>query len=117
MASSSRVRSKLQEMIDRLGKAPADVRRDLARALPKPRRVQIEVTDLRKSYWTDLARGKMGPLQEGPAPERADITLRGSSDDLIAMVDGKANLLSMYLRGKVRIDASLSDLMALRKMA
>jgi len=39
------------------------------------------------------------------------------SDDLVALVDGKRSLFSSYLSGQVRIRASVSDLMRLRKLA
>jgi hypothetical protein len=115
--SKKRVKAQLQEMIDRLDRAGDEVHENLARALPRRRRIQIDVSDLEASYWTDLAKGRMGKLNEGEAPDGADITLRASSDDLSDMIDGEKSLVSMYFRGKIRINASLSDIMALRKMA
>ncbi|MFN2545571.1 MAG: SCP2 sterol-binding domain-containing protein [Actinomycetota bacterium] len=116
MATKKEVEAKLREMVRRLAGSGEDVQANLARALPDPRMIQIDVTDLDASYWTQLADGRMSTMKPGAAPE-VDIRLRASSDDLVAMVDGELGLLKSYLSGRIRIDASLSDLLALRKMA
>jgi len=114
--NKKQVEAKLQEMMGRLDGAPADARANLAKALPDPRTIQIDVTDLDTSYWTQLVGGRMTELREGTA-EDVDIKMRASSDDLIAMIDGELGLLKSYLSGRIRIEASLSDLLALRKLA
>ena len=42
--------------------------------------------------------------------------MRAKSDDLVAMIDGEMGLMSSFLSGRVRVDAPLSDLLALRKL-
>jgi predicted lipid carrier protein YhbT len=116
VATKKEVETKLREMISRLEQSGDEVHENLARALPDPRTIQIDVTDLDISYWTELAGGRMGKLKPGPA-EDVDIKLRASGDDLVAMVNGELGLLKSYLSGRIRIDASFSDLLALRKMA
>jgi hypothetical protein len=116
MATKKQVETKLRQMISRLGSADDEVRRNLASALPGPKIVQIEVPDLDALYWTELAGGKLGTLRTG-RPDGVDIKLRASSDDLVAMVNGELGLMKSYLTGRVRIEASLSDLLALRKLA
>jgi putative sterol carrier protein len=116
MSTKRQVKSKLQEMIDRLDDADEKWHANLARALPGSKTIQIEVTDLECSFWTELAGGQMGPLHEGRA-EESDIKMRAKSDDLVAMVDGEIGLMSSFLSGRVRVDAPLSDLLALRKLA
>ena len=54
--------------------------------------------------------------QQGEAQD-PNIRMRASSDDLVAMVNGELGLMKSYLSGRVRIEASLSDLLALRKLA
>jgi hypothetical protein len=51
------------------------------------------------------------------APGQADIRVRVASDHLVDLVDGKKSLFSSYLGGQVKIEASLSDLLRLRKLA
>lgn len=115
MPSKRLVAEKLQELIDRLDQADDDVREKLARSLPRPRVIAIEVPDLRATYWTELEDGTMHGLHQGESPD-ADIRVTARSDDLVAMVDGKKSLFSSYLSGHVRVDASLSDLLALRRL-
>jgi len=116
MATEKQVRAKLEEMIHRLDKAGEEAQANLARALPRPKTIQIDVTDLEVSYWTELAEGRMGELEEGEAAE-VNIRMRAKSDDLVAMIDGEVGLMSSFMSGRVRVDASLSDLLALRKLA
>jgi SCP-2 sterol transfer family len=103
-------------MISRLDQAGEGVQSGLAKALPVARTIQIDVPDLEASYWTELRDGRMGKLRQGEA-EEPNIRMRASSDDLVAMVNGELGLMKSYLSGRVRIEASLSDLLALRKLA
>jgi predicted lipid carrier protein YhbT len=116
LATKRQVETKLRELIGRLDEAGDQVQAGLARALPDPRTIQIDVTDLDASYWTELRDGRMGKLQQGEASD-PNIKMRASSDDLVAMVNGELGLMKSYLSGRVRIEASLSDLLALRKLA
>jgi len=115
VATKTQVESKLREMIGRLDQAGASMHDNLAKALPDGRQIEIAVTDLDAAYWTDLSGGRMGKLHRGPAPD-AQIRMRVSSDDLLAMINGELGLVKSYLSGRIRIDASLSDLLALRKL-
>jgi putative sterol carrier protein len=116
MTTKKQIKTKLQTMIDRLGGADEQWHQTLAKALPGTKTIQIDVTDLECSFWTELADGHMGELQEGDAPKKVDIRMRAKSDDLIAMIDGELGLMSSFLSGRVRVDAPLSDLLALRKL-
>ena len=116
MSTKKQVKAKLQEMVARLDEAGDSVHADLARAMPHPKTIQIDVTDLEVSFWTELAEGRMSELEEGEAQD-VDIRMRAKSDDLVAMIDGELGLMSSFLSGRVRVDASLSDLLALRKLA
>jgi hypothetical protein len=39
-----------------------------------------------------------------------------ASDDLVDMIDGNKSLFSSYLSGHIKIQASLSDLLSMRKL-
>jgi putative sterol carrier protein len=116
MSTKRQVKAKLQQMIERLDDADEKWHADLARALPGSKTIQIDVPDLEARFWTELSEGRMGPLREGEADD-PDIKMRAKSDDLVAMIDGELGLMSSFLSGRVRVDASLSDLLALRKLA
>lgn len=115
MATARTVEKKLNELLRRLDDAPPEAKATLARALSRPRAIEITVTDLKASYWTELAEGRFDRLHKGPAPD-ADIRVSAASDDLVDMIDGKKSLFSSYLAGHIKIQASLSDLMSLRKL-
>ena len=115
MATEKQVETKLRELIRRLEAAGRDVQAGLGRALSGPRVVQVDVPDLDASFWTELASGRMGELRRGH-PEQADIKITAASDDVVAMIDGTKPLFTSYLAGHVRVQASISDLMALRRL-
>lgn len=116
MATKRQVESKLRELTRRLGDADAGVRDSLARSMPDARIIELSVTDLGITYWSRMLGGTLSEVTEG-RPQRADIRVRVASDDLVQLVDGRRSLFSSYLSGQVKIDASLSDLMRLRKLA
>jgi hypothetical protein len=114
MASRDDVQHRLEELITRLAASDRGAR-SLADTLPEPRVLTVHVTDLQADFWTVLEAGRMGPLREGE-PDDADIRLRAPSDTLLDLIDGKGSLFSAYLAGRVRVDASMSDLLRLRKL-
>jgi hypothetical protein len=116
VATKRQVETKLRQLIKRLDKANQDVRGSLAESLPETRIVEVVITDLGTSYWTELSQGSMDGLHEG-SPRQAEIRVRVSSDYLVELVDGRKSLFSAYLAGQVKIEASFSDLLRLRKLA
>lgn len=107
--------SKLRQLIARLDEAGPQARAELAKALSDRRVIQMDVPDLETSFWTELSDGRLGELRSG-TPDDPDIRVTASSDDLVGMIDGTKNLFSSYLAGHVKVQASLSDLMALRRL-
>jgi hypothetical protein len=116
VATRRLVEQKLRELIKRLKEADGQVHSSLAESLPEPRTIQIVIPDLEATYWTEMSGGVMGRLHSGP-PGSADIRIRCSSDHLVEMVDGKRSLFSSYLAGQLKIDASFTDMLRLRKLA
>jgi predicted lipid carrier protein YhbT len=112
LASTEEVEHKLEELIARLG-PQAD--RELGRSLPDRRALVLHVGDLDADWWAELEGGRVGPIRRG-APDDADIRITADSDDLVELVDGRATLFSAYLSGRVRIEASFSDLLQLRRL-
>ncbi|MCA1726721.1 MAG: SCP2 sterol-binding domain-containing protein [Actinobacteria bacterium] len=116
MATKKQVEAKLAELIARLDDAGDGVRDTLADALPETKVLEVHITDLDERFWTEMVSGHLGELQEGHPPRR-DIRISIPSDDLVELVDGRGSLFSKYLSGHVRIDASVGDLMRLRRLA
>jgi putative sterol carrier protein len=75
----------------------------------------MEVPDLGESFWSELADGRMDRVHRGQ-PDRNDIRITADSDDLIAMIEGTKPLFSSYLAGHIKVQASVSDLLALRRL-
>jgi predicted lipid carrier protein YhbT len=116
VATKRQVERKLRELIKRMDQTSQAARGPLAQALPESRVIQLEIPDLDATYWTELSDGRMHGLKEG-APDQADIRVRVASDNLVDLLDRRKSLFSSYLGGQVKIEASLSDLLRLRKLA
>jgi SCP-2 sterol transfer family protein len=114
VATKREVEAKLQELIGRLDAADDGVDA-LAQALPESRVIEVVVSDLGDSYWTELAGGRMGTLRKG-RPDEADIRITADSDELVEVVDGKRSLFSSYLSGDMKVEASFADIMRLRRL-
>jgi len=116
VASTRQIEAKLRELIARLDGAHPDVHGSLAGSLPDGKVVEVYLTDLETSYWTQMAEGKMSGLTRG-TPDRSDIRLSVDSDRLIELIDGHRSVFSAYVAGELRIEASLSDLLRLRRLS
>jgi SCP-2 sterol transfer family len=116
VATKTKVEQKLRELINRLKRADGQVHSSLAESLPDPRIIQISIPDLDASYWTEMAGGVMGAMHKGEPP-RADIRIRCTSDHLVEIVDGKRSLFGSYLSGQLKVEASFTDMLRLRRLA
>ena len=114
MPSRDEVARKLHELIDRLDRADERARERLSGAVPA-RVIQIDVPDLDVSFWSELQGGRLDGLHEGASPD-SDIRVVADSQILVDLVNGQRSLFSSYVAGHVRIDASMADLLALRKL-
>jgi hypothetical protein len=115
VASADQVETELQRLVDRLASADPKVHADLDRTLAGSRVIQMDVPDLRESFWSELSGGRMGDVHRG-GTERPDIRITADSEDLIAMIRGTKPLFSSYLAGHIKVQASVSDLLALRRL-
>jgi hypothetical protein len=116
VATKRQVEQKLRELIRRLKQADGQVHSSLAETLPESRIIQIVIADIDATYWTTMSGGMMRGLHAGPPPT-SDIRIRCSSDHLVEMVDGRRSLFSSYLTGQLKIEASFTDMLRLRKLA
>ncbi len=116
MATKKEVEAKLRELIRKLDQADQNVKDSLADSLPEPKTIVVKLPDLDTTYWAKIDGGAMGKLKEG-APDRSDIRIRANSDDLVAVLDGRRSMFSAVMAGSVKVDASLSDIIRLRRLA
>ncbi len=113
MATKAEVERQLAALMARLDGNEAGVRS----AVPDRRVLRCVVPDLDAAWYSVVAGGHVSPPSEAPPGNgRADITLRVGSDDLVDLVEGRLSFLSAYASGRVRVDASLVDLLRLRSL-
>jgi hypothetical protein len=83
------------------------------------RSLSCRLTDLKEVVLGRLSSGTVRDLHvvpDGPSVPKADIRLTMSSDDLMALTDGRLHFGSAWATGKVKLEAGLRDLLRLRKI-
>ena len=114
MATIEECRAALEKLSDNMQSAEGDVR--TAAALD--RSVSCHITDLDVTFVGRLTGGRIqvADTLQGPPPEKAQIRLTMAGDDLVALVDGELNFAKAWGSGRVKLEASLMDLLRLRKL-
>jgi putative sterol carrier protein len=79
------------------------------------RSLSCYLTDLDNGFHAQLAGGELHGIAEGHDP-KAKIRLTSTSDDLVALTDGKLGFASAWATGRVKVTASVFDLLKLRSM-
>jgi hypothetical protein len=83
------------------------------------RSLSCRLTDLDQVVLGRLSAGSVRDVRavpDGATVPRADIRLTMSSDDLIAMTDGRLHFGRAWASGKVKLEAGLRDILRLRKI-
>jgi predicted lipid carrier protein YhbT len=111
MASVEECRAALEHLTDRMA-ANADTTRA---KLDFDRTLSCRIPDLGVAFHARLSDGQIVDVNDGDNP-KAKLKLTAGSDDLVALVRGKLNVASAWANGRIKIDASLMDMMKLRKL-
>jgi hypothetical protein len=83
------------------------------------RSLSCRLTDLEQVVQGRLGSGAVRDLHvvpDGPDVPRADIRLAMTSDDLVALTDGRLHFGKAWAGGRVKLDAGLRDMLRLRKL-
>ncbi|MEI5010324.1 SCP2 sterol-binding domain-containing protein [Streptomyces sp. NPDC087659] len=114
MATTEECRGALDRLSDNLAKADGDVRS----AASLDRSLSCHIKDLDVTFTGRLSAGRIEVLDtlDGPPPEKADIRLAMTGDDLVAMVDGRLNFAKAWASGRVGLEAGFRDLLRLRAL-
>ncbi|MGY1988230.1 sterol-binding protein [Blastococcus sp. SYSU DS0541] len=83
------------------------------------RSLSCRLTDLDQVVLGRLSSGSVRDLHavpDGPAVPKADIRLTMSSEDLVALTDGRLSFGPAWAGGRVKLEAGLRDLLRLRKL-
>ena len=112
VATKAEVERQLGLLMARLDGNEAGVRS----AIPSRKVLRCLVPDLDTAWFSVVEHGHVSQPSETPPNGRADITLRVGSDDLVDLVEGRISFLSAFTSGKVKVDASIVDLLRLRSL-
>ena len=110
MATLEQCRTALNQLADRLAKnAEVGGRLDFDRTLA------CQLTDLGTAFHARLAGGRLVDIADGDDP-KAKIALTTTSDDLLELVAGRLDAGKAFASGRLKIKASVLDLIKLRKL-
>lgn len=80
------------------------------------RTLSCHVPDLAVTFHGELRGGQLVDITTAESSTRAQIRLIASSDDLVALVDGTLDLGRAWLTKRVKIEASMMDMIKLKTM-
>ncbi|MGY1823067.1 alkyl sulfatase C-terminal domain-containing protein [Geodermatophilus sp. SYSU D00079] len=83
------------------------------------RSLSCRLPDLGQVVRGRLSRGAVHELRAEPEDqslEKADIRFTMTSDDLVALTDGRLSFAPAWATGRVKLEAGLRDMLRLRKM-
>lgn len=111
MATAEEVEDVLHGLVARLHGLDAGVRDRHA----VDRTLSCHVPDLDLVYAARLVDGAVAGVTTRPQ-EPAQVRLSVGSDDLLALADGRLSLPAAWAAGRLRVEASLLDLLRLRTL-
>jgi predicted lipid carrier protein YhbT len=113
MASAEECREALQALTDRLGEMNPQERASYF----SNRSFSCQVTDLGVTFVTRITDHGAEPVKEAePDGPPADIRLSANSDDVVSLAATPANIARMWIAGRVKVNASMRDMLALRRL-
>jgi len=112
MANEEDCRAALGRIAERLAEVDADRLAEHA----VDRTISCRIPDLGLAYRTRLHAGGLDEFEPDGDPKAAQIRLIVGSDDLVAMAGDELNPAKAWAAGRLRIEASIFDLLRLRKL-
>lgn len=79
------------------------------------RTLSCTIRDLHVTFAGRLKGGQLVDIRRSPSKD-AQVRLSMTSDDLVALVAGQLKMTSAWATGRVKIDASIRDMMRLRSI-
>ncbi len=110
MATEEEVQETLHGLIRRLD----DVDPSYRAMMPSKRTIEAQCPDLDLVYHAFWRNGTLSEIETGPSPRRPDIRISVDSDDLVQLANGDLDVGRAYANGRIRIQASMTDLLRLR---
>jgi predicted lipid carrier protein YhbT len=110
VATPNECEQALHTLAERLAAADDGHRRNAV-----DRTLSCTLPDLGLAFTGRLADGQLVDIAQSESAD-AQIALTLTSDDLVALVDGRLKMSSAWASGRVKIDAGVRDLMRLRSL-
>ena len=111
MATVQECHDALERLAERISSVDEDARRKHA----FDRTLSARVPDLDITFTGELRDGHLQDISTDEAP-KAQIRLTADSDDLVAMTDGHLSFGQAWLAGKIKVEASVLDLIKLKSL-
>jgi hypothetical protein len=111
MADRSQCEAALQSLAARLDRLAHEGRPPRT----PDRTIVCRIPDLDTAFSGELRGGCLRDIGEGDRGG-AQITLTLSSDDLVAVTQGKLSVTSAWASGRLKVDASMRDLLRVRSL-
>ena len=113
MATAEECRQALEDLTGRIAEMdPAD--RD---AYLVERMISCKISDLGVTFLTKLGPNGASPVREANGSEPpAQVRFTAKSDDLVAIASDPASIGRAWLTGRLKVEASIWDLLRLRKI-
>lgn len=112
MANEEDCRAALERVAARL----AEVDADRLAAHVVERTISCRIPDLGLAFRSRLHGGGLDPFEPDGDPASAQVRLTVDSDDLVAMAHDELHPAKAWAAGRVKIEASIFDLLRLRKL-
>jgi putative sterol carrier protein len=96
--------------------AAAGRKRDTAPPTSPDRSMQLQVTDLGRSYYATLVGRHIEGLTEDPPAGPVDIVLKVDGDTLVELFSGRLSPFVALSSRRVRLDAPIRDMARLRAL-
>lgn len=110
--SAQECQEALQKLAGRLGELSEAERREYF----GDRSMSVTVPDLGVTFVTVLGKGDDPVREARPGEPPADIRITGDSDQVIALAEQPMNIARAWMARKVKIEASMKDLIRLRRL-
>lgn len=111
MATREQCEAALRELAVKLSTVDPDVRRRTA----PDRSIACRIPDLGTTFTGHLDGEGLSNITEQMRPH-AQIVLTVKSDDLLAITEGRMGFATAWATGRVKVDASMKDLIRLRSL-
>lgn len=110
MATAAIVERTLKDLILRFHSA------DSTPALPDRRTIVCVVPDVETTFLVEFSDGRLGTLKRIKQREAADVMVTVSSEDLLALAEGRLSVTGALFARRLRVQASMQDLLLLRAL-